>query len=44
MNLSEINQRSYYTRWEEFMNARSWKDISIDPITAKFEGTATFKG
>ena len=41
---SEINQRSYYTRWEEFMNAESWKDIHIDPITANFEGTATMKG
>jgi phenylpropionate dioxygenase-like ring-hydroxylating dioxygenase large terminal subunit len=41
---SEINQRSYYTRWQEMMNAESWADISIDPITATFEGSATFKG
>ena len=41
---SELNQRSYYTRWQEFMNAESWKDIHIDPITAKFDGTATMKG
>ena len=41
---SEIDQRSYYTRWQEFMNADSWKDIHIDPITANFEGTATMRG
>ena len=41
---SEINQRSYYTRWQEFMNAGSWADIHIDPITATFEGTATMRG
>jgi hypothetical protein len=41
---SEVNQRSWHTRWQEFMNAESWKDIHIDPITAKFEGTATMKG
>jgi phenylpropionate dioxygenase-like ring-hydroxylating dioxygenase large terminal subunit len=41
---SELNQRSYYTRWQEFMNADSWADIHIDPITAKFEGSATMRG
>jgi phenylpropionate dioxygenase-like ring-hydroxylating dioxygenase large terminal subunit len=41
---SEINQRSMYVRWQEMMNAQSWADISVDPITAKFEGTATMKG
>jgi len=41
---SEVNQRSYYTRWEEFMNAESWADIHIDPITGTYEGTATFRG
>jgi 3-phenylpropionate/trans-cinnamate dioxygenase alpha subunit len=41
---SEINQRSMYKRWQEFMDAKSWGDISIDPITATFEGTATMKG
>ena len=39
--VSETGQRGYFTRWQEFMNAESWKDIHIDPITAKFEGTAT---
>ena len=39
--VSETGQRGYYNRWQEFMNAESWKDIHIDPITAKFEGTAT---
>ena len=38
--LSESNQRHYYARWQEFMNAGSWADIHVDPITAKFEGTA----
>ena len=42
--IAEINQRALYTRWQEFMNAESWKDIHIDPITATFEGTATMKG
>ena len=41
---SESNQRHMYARWQEFMNAKSWADIHIDPITAKFEGTATMKG
>jgi hypothetical protein len=40
---SESNQRYMYARWQEFMNAKSWADIHIDPITAKFEGTATMK-
>ena len=39
--ISESNQRNYYSRWQEFMNAESWADIHIDPITANFEGTAT---
>jgi len=38
---SEAGQRGYIARWEEFMNAESWADIHIDPITAPFEGTAT---
>jgi phenylpropionate dioxygenase-like ring-hydroxylating dioxygenase large terminal subunit len=40
---AEINQRFMYLRWQEMMNADSWADISIDPITAEFEGTATMK-
>ena len=42
--ISENNQRNFYRRWEEFMNAESWADIPLDPITAKFEGTATIHG
>ena len=42
--ISEHNQRHYYARWQEFMNAESWADIHVDPITADFEGTATMKG
>jgi hypothetical protein len=38
--ISENNQRGYYNRWMEFMNADSWSDIHVDPITVKFEGTA----
>jgi 3-phenylpropionate/trans-cinnamate dioxygenase alpha subunit len=38
---AETGQRGYIARWEEFMNAESWADIHIDPITAAFEGTAT---
>ena len=41
--IAETGQRGYYARWQEFMNAESWADIHIDPITAKFEGTATMK-
>ncbi len=42
--VSESNQRSFYRRWEEFMNAEGWQDISIEPITADFEGTASMSG
>ena len=42
--VSESNQRNFYRRWEEYMNAESWSDIPIAPITANFEGTATMKG
>jgi len=42
--ISENNQRLFYQRWEEFMNAASWGDIPLDPITARFEGTATMQG
>jgi hypothetical protein len=42
--ISENNQRYFYLRWQEFMNARSWADIHLDPITARFEGTATMRG
>ena len=42
--IAENNQRNFYARWQEFMNAGSWADIHIDPITANFEGTATMHG
>jgi len=42
--ISENNQRLFYRRWEEFMNAESWAEIPIAPITARFEGTATIRG
>ena len=42
--ISENNQRLFYRRWEEFMNAESWADIPLDPITARFDGTATMHG
>jgi len=41
---AEVAQRGMYNRWQQFMNAESWADIPIDPITAKFEGTAGMKG
>ena len=44
VSFSENNQRLFYQRWEEFMNAESWADISIDPIKARFDGTATMQG
>ena len=42
--ISESNQRHFYGRWEEFMNAESWAEIPLAPITARFEGTATIRG
>ena len=42
--ISENNQRHFYLRWQEFMNAECWVDIHLDPITARFEGTATMQG
>ena len=42
--ISESNQRHFYRRWQQFMNAKDWSDIDIDPITAPFEGTATMAG
>ena len=42
--VNEVPQRGLYARWQEFMNAKSWKEISIAPQTAKYEGMATFKG
>ena len=40
-SVNENSQRSIYARWQEFMDAGSWKDISITPVTAKYEGNAT---
>jgi phenylpropionate dioxygenase-like ring-hydroxylating dioxygenase large terminal subunit len=42
--ISENNQRLFYLRWQEFMNAESWADIALAPVTARFEGTATLRG
>lgn len=42
--ISENNQRAFYERWMEFMNADSWADIHIEPITMSFEGTAELRG
>jgi phenylpropionate dioxygenase-like ring-hydroxylating dioxygenase large terminal subunit len=42
--VNEVPQRQVYGRWQEFMNATSWQDISMAPHTATYEGTATFKG
>ncbi len=41
---SENNQRKFYRRWEEFMNAREWGDIPIEQSTADYEGTAGMNG
>lgn len=38
--VSENNHRFFYQRWQEFMNADSWADISLDPQKAQYEGTA----
>ena len=42
--VNESPQRRLYARWQEFMNAKSWADIQVDPHTAQYEGTATFRG
>ena len=42
--VSENNQRHFYRRWEEFMNADSWTDIPLEPITANFDGSAALNG
>jgi hypothetical protein len=42
--ISENNQRLFYRRWEEFMNAESWAEILLDPIVGRFDGTATMGG
>jgi hypothetical protein len=41
--ISEHNQRRFYLRWQEFMNAERWAEISLDPLTARFEGTASMR-
>jgi hypothetical protein len=42
--ISENNQRNFYLRWMEFMNADSWADIRLEPITGRYEGNAGFHG
>jgi hypothetical protein len=42
--ISENNQRLFYRRWEQFMNADSWAGIPLDPIQARFDGSATMRG
>jgi phenylpropionate dioxygenase-like ring-hydroxylating dioxygenase large terminal subunit len=42
--ISENNQRLFYQRWEQFMNAGSWAEIPLEPMRARFEGTATMQG
>ena len=41
---NEVVQRAFYARWEEFMTTTSWKELPIEPRSANYEGTATFKG
>ena len=41
---SESNQRLFYRRWEQFMNAENWEDIPLEPKTMNYEGTATLGG
>tara|TARA_B100001750_G_C15220774_1_gene453141 strand:- start:303 stop:608 length:306 start_codon:yes stop_codon:yes gene_type:complete len=40
----EVNQRGMYLKWQQFMNANSWTEIPVDPITAKFEGSTEVFG
>lgn len=41
---SESNQRRFYYRWQEFMNADSWGGITLEPRTMEYEGAATLHG
>ena len=41
---SESNQRHFYHRWQQFMNADSWADIPLEPATVEYEGAATLHG
>ena len=41
---SESNQRLFYRRWEQFMNAENWEDIPLEPKTMAYDGTATLRG
>jgi hypothetical protein len=41
---SESNQRLFYQRWEQYMNADSWDDIPLEPKAMKYEGTAGLHG
>ena len=43
-SMTEHPQRGFYRWWQQVMESSSWKEISIAPQTAKYEGTATFKG
>jgi phenylpropionate dioxygenase-like ring-hydroxylating dioxygenase large terminal subunit len=43
-NIQEGTQRGVYEWWQQMINAKSWKDLPVAPRTAKYEGTATFKG
>ena len=42
--INEFPQRQTYGRWQEFMNADSWKDITLEPSREElYEGTARFE-
>jgi phenylpropionate dioxygenase-like ring-hydroxylating dioxygenase large terminal subunit len=43
-DITESSQRGFYAWWEEALRAKSWSDLKVTPKTAKYEGTATFKG
>jgi hypothetical protein len=42
--ISENNQRNFYLRWMEFMNAENWGDIHIEPRTGRYDGGGAFQG
>jgi len=42
--ISENNQRNFYLRWMEFMNADRWSDIHLEPISGTYDGDAPFSG
>ena len=40
--INEVPQRAFYARWQEFMDAADWSQVSMPPQEGQYEGTAGF--